>query len=380
MNVFENFSIKKRNNNQISDLISLVKVNEIKREPFHLTLNSKASSNDPVSFDYIVSKFNPDKSENGILQLPGKWSVGLSSFLMSSELISFKKISRNSVGFLYLVIKLADKNKSFALPINYYEHKLYTRSESVRYANLCLSRTWLNLCHANEKGINEVGCFFTSNIFCFYENKSIDDYVYIKSIADKNEAAHNWSLFLKLFNTYRKDKKKDSIECIEIFASSELVSFFGGFTIPNEIENYPGDYNEYFDGLQITKRVMVVPYPKAKVGKSINLRADLLQPYLLPLSINLLTNILNSEPSAVVNITDKQFARFQLLSTIPLNNDLLAQNFSNISYIAPIVKFRELPSDSRIERISISLTDSYSEKLLSLNVGSSIMTLEFIPT
>ena len=105
MNVFENFSIKKRNNNQISDLISLVKVNEIKREPFHLTLNSKASSNDPVSFDYIVSKFNPDKSENGILQLPGKWSVGLSSFLMSSELISFKKISRNSVGFLYLVIK-----------------------------------------------------------------------------------------------------------------------------------------------------------------------------------------------------------------------------------------------------------------------------------
>ena len=125
---------------------------------------------------------------------------------------------------------------------------------------------------------------------------------------------------------------------------------------------------------------MVVPYPKAKVGKSINLRADLLQPYLLPLSINLLTNILNSEPSAVVNITDKQFARFQLLSTIPLNNDLLAQNFSNISYIAPIVKFRELPSDSRIERISISLTDSYSEKLLSLNVGSSIMTLEFIPT
>ena len=299
---------------------------------------------------------------------------------MSSELISFKKISRNSVGFLYLVIKLADKNKSFALPINYYEHKLYTRSESVRYANLCLSRTWLNLCHANEKGINEVGCFFTSNIFCFYENKSIDDYVYIKSIADKNEAAHNWSLFLKLFNTYRKDKKKDSIECIEIFASSELVSFFGGFTIPNEIENYPGDYNEYFDGLQITKRVMVVPYPKAKVGKSINLRADLLQPYLLPLSINLLTNILNSEPSAVVNITDKQFARFQLLSTIPLNNDLLAQNFSNISYIAPIVKFRELPSDSRIERISISLTDSYSEKLLSLNVGSSIMTLEFIPT
>ena len=153
MNVFENSSLKKRNNNQIANLLPLVKVNEIKREPFHLTLNSKTASNDPVSFDYIISKFNPSKSENGILQLPGRWSVGLSSFLMNSELISFKKISRNSVGFLYLVIKLTGKEKAFALPINYYQHKLYTRSESVRYANLCLNKTWLNLCHTNEKGI-----------------------------------------------------------------------------------------------------------------------------------------------------------------------------------------------------------------------------------
>ena len=124
---------------------------------------------------------------------------------------------------------------------------------------------------------------------------------------------------------------------------------------------------------------MIIPYPKTAT-KNINLRAEILQPNLLPLSINLLTNILNSEPSAIVNITEKQFARFQLLTTIPLNNDLLSQNLSNISYFASTIKFRELPSDSRIERISISLTDSYNEKLLSLNVGSSIITLEFLPT
>ena len=123
---------------------------------------------------------------------------------------------------------------------------------------------------------------------------------------------------------------------------------------------------------------MVIPYPQK--SENINLRAEILQPMLLPLSINFLTNILNSEPSAVVNITDKQFARFQLLTTIPLNNDLRWQNSSNISYFATNIKFRELPSDSRIERISVSLTDSYSEKLLSLNVGSSIITLEFLPT
>ena len=124
---------------------------------------------------------------------------------------------------------------------------------------------------------------------------------------------------------------------------------------------------------------MIIPYPKTAT-KNIHLRAEILQPNLLPLSINLLTNILNSEPSAIVNITEKQFARFQLLTTIPLNNDLLSQNLSNISYFASTIKFRELPSDSRIERISISLTDSYNEKLLSLNVGSSIITLEFLPT
>ena len=376
MNVFDLSSDRKRkNNSQISNLLPLVKVNEIKREPFHLTLNSKNDSNDAISFDYVISKFNPAKSENGILQLPGKWSVGLSSFLMNSELISLKKISRNSVGFLYLVIKL-EGVKAFALPINYYQHKLYTRSESVHYANLCLSRTWLNLCHSNDKGINEVGCFFISNIFCFYENKAIDSYIYIKSIG--SGLKENWKLFLKLFDTYRKDGKSNSVECIEVYTSSELISFFGGFTIPKEIEDYSSDWNEYYDGLRITKRVMVIPYPQK--SENINLRAEILQPMLLPLSINFLTNILNSEPSAVVNITDKQFARFQLLTTIPLNNDLWWQNSSNISYFATNIKFRELPSDSRIERISVSLTDSYSEKLLSLNVGSSIITLEFLPT
>ena len=379
MDVFNSSLSRKRKKIEAKNLVSLIKSPELRRESFHLNLSSKITNEDAVLFNYVISDFNPPKSENGVLSLPGKWCVGVSKFLMNNELISFKKLSSKSVGLIYISIKLDGDEKGQALAIRYYEHRLYSRSEAVKHANESLAKSWLDICYPNSEGVNEVGDFFISNIFCFFENVYTDDYIYLKCIGNNSIInKKNWEIFEKLFAAYHKNRKKTNIERIEVYASNELCDFLGGFDVL-PIEDWGGDFHLYYEDVKITKRLAVVPLPKK--SDNISIRAESIQPRLLPLSINLLTNILNAERSTIVNLAEQNFGRFQLLANIELPPNLFSSNSPSIGYSASSdIKFRELPIDSRIERISIGLTDAYNEKLLSLNVGHSFITLEFVPT
>ena len=367
------FNAKKR---KISDasLIYSITPNTGTRDPFQLDLSSK--DQDAVGFNYIVSESNPKKSENGVLSLPGRWKVGISKFTMNNELITFKKIGAHSIGFLYLLVKLKNV-KSIVLPITYFEHKLYGKNEVVNFANESLKNAWNKLCTLNSEGINEVGNVFISTIFCFFINQN-DDYAYMKSLGNEMKSAkETWKLFTKIFNKFRKKQyATGDLLHIEVFSSNELISFLGDFNLPLEIENYQsdGEYFEKFDGVIISKRIGVLPFP----GKNLSIRANFLQPRLLPLSLNILTNILSDEKLTVVNLSDQQFERFQLLANIPLDT-LRSQNSSAINYFPTEINFKDLPIDASVSHISIYITDTYSEKLISLNTGNTFLTLHFTP-
>ncbi len=377
------FSSKKRKLDN-SSLIPLIQGNRVKREPFSLNLSSKShsssSNEDAVGFNYIISQHNPTQSENGSLQLPGNWEVGISKFLMTNEIISFKKVNKNSVGFLYIVIKQKGK-EGIPLPIIYYKHKLYDKISGVRYANKKLGDVWLKVCNPNEKGRNIVGEYFTSSLFNIFLSE-VDDYIYIKSLGNKTTTSRNtWGLFKNLFTKFSKNSvEKLELENVYIYASYELINFWGGFTVPSVIENFNTgkDFNEVYEGVTLTKKISVIPYPDEESKEiSMSIRAENLQALVQPLGLNILTNILGQEQARVVNISDRTFARFQVICSIPLNQ--IDSTLPGITYIPSEVSYKTLPSDCRIDKIAIFISDTANEKLISLNTGETFLTLEFLP-
>ena len=379
MNIFSNSSDKKRRKIEDENLTSLIKAPKLKREAFHLNLSSKITKEDAVLFNYTISDFNPPKSENGVMSLPEKWRVGVSKFIINNEIITFKKLQDKSVGLVYIALYIDGQETPIALPTKYFQHKLYTRSEGVEFANSSLKNIWLDVCNPNEKGINEVGSFFISNIFSFFENVFIDDYIYIKYIGNEsNLDKKNWEIFQKLFQNYYKSENKKEITQLEIYISNELSDFFGNLDPPSIIDSSGGDSHIIYQGIKITKRIGIIPLPQKSPTTSV--RALYLQPKILPLSINLLTNILNGENSTIVPLNEQVFTKFQLLSNFSLPINFYLGKTPCISFSTNDIDFRELPINSRIEKISIALTDAFNEKLLSLNVGHTFLTLEFIPT
>ena len=377
------FSAKRRKLEN-SALIPMIQGNGVKREAFSLNLSSKshssASNEDAVGFNYVISKHNPAQSENGSLQLPGNWEVGITKFLMTNEIISFKKVNKNSVGFLYIVVKPRGK-KGIALPIIYYEHKLYDKVSGVEYANRKLRDVWLKICNPNEKGRNIVGEYFTSSLFNVFLSE-VDDYIYIKSLGNKTPTSKNaWTLFQNLFQKFAKKSLENfELENVYIYASYELLNFWGGFTFPSIIESFDTgeDFNEVYDGVTLTKKISVIPYPDEENKTiSMSIRAENLQALVQPLGLNILTNILGQEQTRVVNISDRTFARFQVICSIPLNQ--IDSTLPGITYIPSEVSYKKLPSDCRIDKIAIFISDTANEKLISLNTGETFLTLEFLP-
>ena len=224
-----------------------------------------------------------------------------------------------------------------------------------------------------------MGSFFISNIFSFFENVFTDDYIYLKYIG--NETPLNkkkWIFFQKLFQNYYKFENKKQITQLEIYISTELSDFFGNLEAPPIIDSSAGESHTFYEGIKITKGIGIIPLPEK--SSNISIRALYLQPKTLPLSINLLTNILNGENSTIVSLNEQSFGKFQLLSNISLPTNFYLGKTPCIGFSTNDIKFRELPINSRIEKISIALTDAFNEKLLSLNVGHTFLTLEFVPT
>ena len=376
---------KKRKNDNYSSLVPLIQTSTLKREPFTLNISSSGISTpgqDSVGFTYVIAQHNPDVSTNGSIKLPGTWQCGISNFIINNELISFKKIADRSIGLLYLVVKESGTSSARVLPIIYFEHALYSKNEAVNYANKKLEEIWLHLCYpCSDSGINLVGQVFATTIFRFHES-SVDDYIYIKSLgsthADKNKKA--WNLFKDLFAEYRKTPGS-TLEYISVFTSTELLKFYGTFKIPKEVEGFKEDrdFHEKFEGVRITERIAVVPFPGKGVSSScVSIRATNIVPFMKPLGLNILTNILGQDKTTIVNITDRTFARFKLLGSIPLQT--FARDLPGISYSPSEILYKNLPSDCRIDEISIYITDTQSQRLISLNTGDSYISLEFVPT
>ena len=375
-------SIFKKRKFDNTSLVPLIQTSTLKREQFTLNISSTDISlpgEDSVGFTYIVSQHNPDASTNGSIKLPGAWQCGVSNFTMNNELISFKKIGDHSIGLLYLLVKETNATGPKVMPIIYFEHVLYSKEEAVNYANKKLKEIWLKLCNPCESGVNIVGETFVTTLFRFYES-AVDGYIYLKSLGTTtvHENKETWELFRKLFDHYRI-KAGSPLEYISLYASTELLDFYGSFKIPKEVENFNeyGDYCEKYEGVKITERIAVIPFPSKSQKDCVSVRAEKIIPHLNPLGLNILTNILGQDKTTIVTISDRTFARFKLLGSIPLQG--LTREQPSISYTPSEILYKNLPSDSRIDEICIYITDTQSQRLISVHTGNTYISLHFVP-
>ena len=238
----------------------------------------------------------------------------------------------------------------------------------------------MSVCNLNINGLNIVGNVFNSIIFAIIADK-IDRNVHILSIGNKSEISKkNWELFIKLFNAFRKasgpDQKK--LERIEIFISSELNNFLGGFYIPDAISDFESDNDltTFENGIATCHRIAIIPFPKP--SKYINIKNINNKSNISPTALNILCNILpcNREDRTIKTPTS-EYVSLQLLDQIPLSNyNLLSPA---IQYFPTKITYKKLPENCKINHLYLALTNVIENELVNIYRGTVIYTLNFKP-
>lgn len=369
--------MKKR---KLVDDLNIIPNNITQKEPFQIEISSSAEEVNSAFTKYDITQNNPYPSQNGQLNFPGKWLVGVSKCTISNVLSSWK-MSKNvpSTSFVKIGVKF-ENSKTIEIGTKYFENRLYTKTEAVVSLNNFLSEIWLSVCNLNINGLNIVGNVFNSIIFAIIADK-IDRNVRILSIGNKSEISKkNWELFIKLFNAFRKasgpDQKK--LERIEIFISSELNNFLGGFYIPDAISDFESDNDltTFENGIATCHRIAIIPFPKP--SKYINIKNINNKSNISPTALNILCNILpcNREDRTIKTPTS-EYVSLQLLDQIPLSNyNLLSPA---IQYFPTKITYKKLPENCKINHLYLALTNVIENELVNIYRGTVIYTLNFKP-
>lgn len=369
--------MKKR---KLVDDLNIIPNNITQKEPFQIEISSSAEEINSAFTKYDITQNHPYPSQNGQLNFPGKWLVGVSKCTISNVLSSWK-MSKNvpSTSFVKIGVKF-ENSKTIEIGTKYFENRLYTKTEAVVSLNNFLSEIWLSVCNLNINGLNIVGNVFNSIIFAIIADK-IDRNVRILSIGNKSEISKkNWELFIKLFNAFRKasgpDQKK--LERIEIFISSELNNFLGGFYIPDAISDFESDNDltTFENGIATCHRIAIIPFPKP--SKYINIKNINNKSNISPTALNILCNILpcNREDRTIKTPTS-EYVSLQLLDQIPLSNyNLLSPA---IQYFPTKITYKKLPENCKINHLYLALTNVIENELVNIYRGTVIYTLNFKP-
>ena len=92
-----------------------------------------------------------------------------------------------------------------------------------------------------------------------------------------------------------------------------------------------------------------------------------------PISLNVFCNILPGQSTHLFS----EIVSLQLLDQIPLTK--YDQLSPAISYFPSKIAYKKLPENSKINHISLAVTDSLEGKLININHWSMIVTLSFKP-
>ena len=372
-------AVKKR---KLVDDLNIIPNNVTQKESFEIEISSSAEEVNPAFTKYDIAQNHPYPSQNGQLNFPGKWLVGVSKCTISNVLSSWK-MSKNvpSMAFVKIGVKF-ENSKTIEIGTKYFENRLYTKTEAVVILNNFLSEIWLSVCNLNINGLNIVGNVFNSIIFAIIIDK-IDRNVSILSIGNKSEISKkSWELFSKLFNAFRKtsgpnDQKK--LERIEIFISSELNNFLGGFYIPDEVSNFESDNDltTFENGVATCHRIAIIPFPKT--SKCINIKNIINKSNVSPTALNILCNILpRNREDRTVKTPASEYVSLQLLDQIPLSNyNLLTPA---IQYFPTKITYKKLPENCKINHLYLALTNVVENELVNIYRGTVIYTLNFKPS